>query len=731
MSAELQSLLMTGTDALAAAGDALMGAVQGALRNAAGQWTLSAQQGQYVGAVSELVAATLQTKGMEDQSRILDTFNRELTDLAALFYLVAIMSAVTATAVYGSYRRCLYLLVGPAFFYFMINERIEANGTQLRIGDDIIQNSPQEQRSFLSFIGQEDNSDVGGGFHRVSRVYGVFDSLVSAVVQDIVAVILDTQNREHTRRVARERALAYVLQSRGDNPGFVRLVSAVIFGECAEVIQGFMNLGKKLRAAQRSGTPLPGYEEERNRIMRKWEGGEGGDGRRGQVAIDQQLRTYLARYLGGDPVDYPANASCKEAWQWLVDLAKLIAEEKLRPEDYIGPNVRADNDTNWNQVMQDVRSALEAGPTGEGNAGRMLAVYVLKNTMGHATHWAMTQQLFSRVPFSQQKFDGIFNKLHYAEGQGGFMRIMYFAGTVKYIQGMLLYLLSVGFPFFAALLILPGRATSFLVWGGLWVWVKSWDIGFALVHVARDIMWQFVRQGINRENIRVDDALPETFFSVMYNNDPLATQNTYWQIIGLLTVSVPFLTAHCCLGATNLFDAFKLSIDQTANRFGQQRINETRRSIATEAEMRYRQSQYEAERQAIVADLQRPLFDRDGNRIETPNEAEIQSRAFLRGQAAGNYAMLSPEVMADTGLLAAATGRRMAYAQGSGAGIVRAEMGIRLSHYFQNRSATGAANFLPFTDMISGHRGDQSRPGVSFPSGGFSGHGVPVNVGGE
>lgn len=39
-------------------------------------------------------------------------------------------------------------------------------------------------------------------------------------------------------------------------------------------------------------------------------------------------------------------------------------------------------------------------------------------------------------------------------------------------------------------------------------------------------------------------------------------------MIGLLTVSIPLLTAHLCLGATNLFDAFKNSIDQGANRFG-------------------------------------------------------------------------------------------------------------------------------------------------------------------
>lgn len=684
----------------------------------------SAQLGQYNGAVSELVAATLQTKGMADQQKILDNFSSQLTDLAALIYLVSIMGAVGAMAVYGSYKKGMYLLIGPALFYFMIDRRIEANGTKLRVGRNEIANSPEEQRSFLNFIGQEAN---GGGFYRVSLAYGVYDSLVSAVVQDIVSVLLDTAGREHTRRVARERAFGWMLQQRGDNPGFVRLASAVLFGECAEMIQGYMNLGHKYKSvlARQGGTLSPedtaqlqAYNAEKARIDAKWSGADNA-GRPGQVALDQQLRIYLARYIGGQPNDYPTNASCKQSWDWMMAFAKLIAEKKLDKSDYLSARVNSDPNVDWDKVFADLRKALQ-GPNGNQDAVTILAAYILKNTLGSNTHWAMTQQIFSRVPFSQQKFNGIFSRLQAAESQGGFMKIMYFAGTVKYIQGMLLYLLSVGFPFFAVLLILPGRATSFFVWGSLWVWVKSWDIGFALVHVARDILWQFVVQGTNRERIDVDASLPHTVFSLIYSNDPLATENTYWQIVAILTCAVPFLTAHCCLGATNLYDAFKTSIDQTANRFGQSQTNAARRDHATAAEIRIQQKRAMIAMEATEASMKQPMRDSSGKEMQ-PGGYERQTRAFLEGQKAHAQSFWNANVQSDIGFLAAATGRRVTTGAGQSQDtIVRANVALRTNEAFRNRSAAGAIN-LPFVDQFSGHN-DQTKAGVPFSNlGGLSG----------
>jgi hypothetical protein len=143
----------------------------------------------------------------------------------------------------------------------------------------------------------------------------------------------------------------------------------------------------------------------------------------------------------------------------------------------------------------------------------------------------------------------------------------------------MLYLLSIAFPFFAIFLVMPGRATSFFVWCSLWVWVKSWDIGFALVHVARDVLWHIFKHRVNMYKWDIDWSDPMSILAVIYNNDPIMNQNTYWEITSMLTVLVPLLTAHLCLGATGVYDMFKNSIDQVANRFGRVEAAASRRYV--------------------------------------------------------------------------------------------------------------------------------------------------------
>ena len=79
----------------------------------------------------------------------------------------------------------------------------------------------------------------------------------------------------------------------------------------------------------------------------------------------------------------------------------------------------------------------------------VLATFIYKNAATKSSHSALQSQVFSRSPFNAKEYEGVFGDLAGAEGQGGFFKLRYFATAVPYIQGLLLYLLSIGFPFFA------------------------------------------------------------------------------------------------------------------------------------------------------------------------------------------------------------------------------------------------------------------------------------------
>ena len=64
-----------------------------------------------------------------------------------------------------------------------------------------------------------------------------------------------------------------------------------------------------------------------------------------------------------------------------------------------------------------------------------------------------------------------------------------FAMQLPYYQGVLLYFMATAYPFLAFIVLLPGRAHNFLSVPLAWLWVKSWDIGFAVVITLDKIMY--------------------------------------------------------------------------------------------------------------------------------------------------------------------------------------------------------------------------------------------------
>jgi hypothetical protein len=132
--------------------------------------------------------------------------------------------------------------------------------------------------------------------------------------------------------------------------------------------------------------------------------------------------------------------------------------------------------------------------------------------------------------------------------------------------------------------------------------VKSWDIGFALIDVARDIFWELLKGRINYFDDKVDPSTPASFVKIAFNNDPLANQNTMWIITSSLTVMVPMLSAHLILGASGMYDMFKYSIDQTANRFA---------TFEGKAARRHKANQYEKAQRKLEGAFHTYSFDQE------------------------------------------------------------------------------------------------------------------------
>lgn len=137
-----------------------------------------------------------------------------------------------------------------------------------------------------------------------------------------------------------------------------------------------------------------------------------------------------------------------------------------------------------------------------------------------------------------------------------------FALNLPYWQGVLLYLLGVAWPFMTLVLLLPGRAPSLLLFPMAWLWVKSWDLGFAFMVIFERVLWNTLN-GTGIPNLAMqratagkpiglggsgDDKLYE-FFRAAFSADPLSYIYTYYFLLSMAVLSIPAITGYATLRA--------------------------------------------------------------------------------------------------------------------------------------------------------------------------------------
>ncbi len=121
-----------------------------------------------------------------------------------------------------------------------------------------------------------------------------------------------------------------------------------------------------------------------------------------------------------------------------------------------------------------------------------------------------------------------------------------YALELPYWQGVIIYLLAVIYPFWALIVIMPGRAANFMQLPLLYFWAKSWDIGFALVTLFEKVMWNLMphNRPIGGGNLFEDIetmSLPQLMANGLHL-DPSYNLHTYYWAISLITLSIPMLT---------------------------------------------------------------------------------------------------------------------------------------------------------------------------------------------
>jgi hypothetical protein len=99
-----------------------------------------------------------------------------------------------------------------------------------------------------------------------------------------------------------------------------------------------------------------------------------------------------------------------------------------------------------------------------------------------------------------------------------FGEVYTWALMMPYVQGVLLYLLAMAYPFVCVMIVVPGWHKTLFTWMSFWTWVKLWDLGFAVVLVLERSIWAVMGNNSTAQSLSGRIAEMQTYGKVFVDS---------------------------------------------------------------------------------------------------------------------------------------------------------------------------------------------------------------------
>lgn len=541
----------------------------------------------YIPTAGSLIASILETLGYHYQSVFLNNLSDPLTnEVGGLIYLFGIALVVLMTAVQGKYKLGTWLLIGPPLFFAAIIPRAEIEAVNWRFGNE------QRNQAAVEEGVEEAVSENKGSFvqtPRVSKLFRAYVSIVSTVSSEIVGVISKNRKDTDLTFLVQAELFSRLHTVRINNPAQTRLFQKAMSIDCGAVINAARAIyDPSIRTRVNDylaakGQTVDGVEHAKtaeakasyyraifnelvDRKSIKLDGLSAGVPARGATNSEEfkKLRNAIK-----DGVLY----SCRDIWELVVasiyetadkEFARILKDAEksgIKPStiEKVALQISA-HDSSDNDVTQNPEDS-ERNVSEEGALviRRIISQYILRNEMKNPDDGAWMSMWIGSIETPEIKMQSTgretfteFSRIaarEYSERT----KLVTAATSIPYYQGIALYILGATFPFFALVLLVPGKHGGFMLWFSLWLWVKSWDIGFAIVMLMSDVFFAIL--GTERQSEGAIYGVSGDFeeiglaMSVVQEMDPTFQLGTYYAVIGSAMIAVPTITAQIILGS--------------------------------------------------------------------------------------------------------------------------------------------------------------------------------------
>lgn len=124
-------------------------------------------------------------------------------------------------------------------------------------------------------------------------------------------------------------------------------------------------------------------------------------------------------------------------------------------------------------------------PGENGDSGFLAAAFIDEGSEDKKVEWLP----FSKVTEITGHFGSAFKEHQGYQTRGLRASLFAIASQVPYWQGVMIYLLTISYPFICLAVLIPGKGQAVFYAPLAWLWLQSWKAGFVIVDMLDQIIW--------------------------------------------------------------------------------------------------------------------------------------------------------------------------------------------------------------------------------------------------
>ncbi len=535
-----------------------------------------------------LVAAGLESAGYKAQSIILDQLWLLLLAVSVAVFVWVACRAIWIHMLTGQVRPAIWALVGPTLLLFMLDTRTMSGGVEWQFGT-----YKGDQRRVQEFV-------QGNIASNVSLPFDLYNRFVSGISGSMIGLALDNPVSSTILFTVRQQIYDLIMNVDVVTPGLRSLIHEGLQGKCGEWMSAARKLARGSRDPVYMGTPDylnslqtyatlrgnasvslqpdgPAYKYVLELLNSITAAGQPRSEAEGLVRTMCEGQGGVLPGTGATGVDVlNAPASCGQIWCWsaigLVLEARSALDESLN--ETVGQNPAYQGMTPaaraaiLQQILEDIAKKVSPDPdpvtgTRFDNdpsvipiviAGRLLSQELSRDPRGSlydefAEHSRVKVQAYQpQLQLSESELANMREQSSEYEGTVGlYAKTLSLAYSLPYLQGSILFALALLFPFFAIASLLPRRQSTIVFWAAAWMWVKMWDVGWAVVMLIDQVLWELMPHRAYYQPVALGMHSPLTILESAFDTDPTYSLATYYALLAFLLMAIPTVTGQLML----------------------------------------------------------------------------------------------------------------------------------------------------------------------------------------